>query len=348
MDHATHAGRIPLTVIGGFLGTGKTTLLNHLLEHNEGRRLAILVNDFGAINIDAALVAQQDAGIVSLANGCVCCSIGDDLSEALIRVIEAPQRPDAIIIEASGVSDPWRIAQVGLADPALGLDSVVVMVDAASVREQAADPLLNDTVLRQLKAADLLVVNQCDRVAADELAALHDWLEQQAPGTPRFPTQFAQVPSQLLGAPLVPRESAAAAGACGPDCTHGHAHAHEHHGHAHGAAHDTNAPRHGELFATWSASDHSVYRRDALRDLVKAMPAGVMRLKGLVRTDRAPGWAVVQFGGRHGSVRDWPAQSPPPAADAASAVVAIGVHGRLPVDALQRALQAARSVAQAA
>jgi len=333
MDHATHAGRIPLTVIGGFLGTGKTTLLNHLLQHNEGRRLAVLVNDFGAINIDAALVAQQEAGIVSLANGCVCCSIGDDLSEALIRVIEAPQRPDAIVIEASGVSDPWRIAQVGLADPALALDSVLVMIDAASVREQAADPLLQDTVLRQLKSADLLVLNQCDRVCSDELAAVQAWLEQQVPGTPRYPTQFAQVPSQLLGAPLRPRASAAAPIACGPDC--GHEHSHDH------PAHDATSPQHGEVFDTWSLNEHTVFRRDALRALVKAMPEGVMRLKGVVRTDRAPGWAVLQYGGRHGSVRDWPTQLPPPASDAPSAIVAIGLRGRLPRDALQAALQAA-------
>ena len=335
MTHATHAGRIPLTVIGGFLGTGKTTLLNHLLEHNEGRRLAVLVNDFGAINIDAALVAQQGAGIVSLANGCVCCSIGDDLSEALIRVIDAPQRPDAIVIEASGVSDPWRIAQVGLADPALALDSVLVMVDAATVREQAADPLLQDTVLRQLQAADLLVVNQCDRVDADALAALNGWLDRQAPGTPRHQTTFAQVPPQLLGAPLLARASAAAH-ACGPACAHDHAHPH---------GHDDASPHHDDLFDTWSFNDHGTYRRDALRELVKAMPEGVMRLKGLVRIERAPGWAVLQFGGRHGSVRDWPAQLPPPANDAPNAIVAIGLRGRLPTAALQDALLAAHGTA---
>ena len=109
------APRIPLTVIGGFLGACKTTLLNHLLTQAQGRRLAVLVNDFGAINLDRALIATEEAGAIELTNGCVCCQIGDDLTAALIALIESPRPPEAIVVEASGVSDPWRIAQVGIA-----------------------------------------------------------------------------------------------------------------------------------------------------------------------------------------------------------------------------------------
>ena len=167
--------RLPLTVIGGFLGAGKTTLLNRWLRHAGGQRLAVLVNDFGALNIDAALVAANSGdpvALVELSNGCVCCQIGDDLSGALIRVLESPERFDAVVIEASGVSDPWRIAQLGRADPGLALDGVIVLVDASVAPAQWRDPLLTDTVERQLRAADLIVVNKVDLTAADERSAL--------------------------------------------------------------------------------------------------------------------------------------------------------------------------------
>ena len=311
-----HAGRIPLTVIGGFLGSGKTTLLNYLLKHDDGRRLAVLVNDFGALDIDTALVVARGADTISLQNGCVCCQIGGDLTDALIRVIGSTPPPDAIVIEASGVSDPWRIAQVGLSDPALALDGVIVMVDATSVIMQADDPLLCDTVLRQLRAADLLVLNKCDRV--DELAMqhLHDWLDANAPDVPHFETRFAQVPLALLGAPAWPRDM--------------EAHSQD----------DADLAMHGSLFTSWSSSADVTYRAAALRELLRAMPDGVLRLKGVIKTD-LHGWAVLQFSGRHGSLRAWPTGHPLPIDGTPSAIVAIGLRERLPAAALNLALQQA-------
>ena len=167
-------------MIGGFLGAGKTTLLNRWLRDAGGQRLAVLVNDFGALNIDAELIAANTGETIALSNGCVCCQIGDDLSGALIQVLEAPERFDAVVIEASGVSDPWRIAQLGRADPGLALDGVIVLVDASVARAQWRDPLLTDTVERQLKAADLIVVNKTELVDDGERAALRAWIEAVA------------------------------------------------------------------------------------------------------------------------------------------------------------------------
>lgn len=313
-------GRIPLMVLGGFLGAGKTTLLNHLLNNARGRRWAVLVNDFGQTNIDASLVQSQGADVISLANGCVCCQIGDDLSGALARAIGADPRPDAIVIEASGVSDPWRIAQVGLADPELALEGVVVLADVNTLREHAADPLLSDTILRQIKMADLLVLNKCDGLDSGARAGLHAWLDEVVPRTPRFETVNAKVPRALLvdvgsawNDPGSPE---------GDDVHHDH---------------DTKSGMHGAMFETWQMETPAEFFADSLRQLLKAMPIGVLRLKGLVRTDKHDA-AILQFAGRHGSLRAVP-QDPTPRV-AISRVVAIGLKDQLPRDALAQALQA--------
>src|ERR1700742_142139 len=107
--------KTPLTVIGGFLGAGKTTLLTHLLKPGRSRT-AVLVNDFGAVNIDAGLIARHDGATMTLTNGCVCCSIGGGFFETLGSILDAPTAFDHIVIEASGVGDPWRIAEIALVE----------------------------------------------------------------------------------------------------------------------------------------------------------------------------------------------------------------------------------------
>ena len=123
---------IPLTVVAGFLGAGKTTFINRLLRGGHGRRITVIVNDFGDINIDATLITHRDADVIALSNGCVCCSLGGNLSAALMRVCQAPEPPDHLLIEASGVSDPSpcqrALAWIWPESTAMKALSVVVMV----------------------------------------------------------------------------------------------------------------------------------------------------------------------------------------------------------------------------
>jgi G3E family GTPase len=305
--------RLPLTVIGGFLGAGKTTLVNRWLREAEGQRIAVLVNDFGALNIDAALIAGASGDTIALTNGCVCCQIGDDLSRALIQVLESGTRFDAVVIEASGVSDPWRIAQMGMAAPELGLEGVIVLVDAAAVMGQARDPLLADTLERQLRAADLVVINKVDRVTAEELARVREWVSAVAGRTPQYETSQAELP-RVLREGLNLTEARAERG-----CAHA---GRTHEDHAHHEAHD-----HGELFDTWSCRPERAFDAGTLRAWLRDTPPGLLRLKGLVRTGEAE-WSEIQFAGRHGTLRktDAPADG--------AAVVAIGLQGHLNVAAL--------------
>ena len=330
--------RLPLTVIGGFLGAGKTTLLNRWLHDAKGVRMAVLVNDFGAINIDADLIAATSGDTVALTNGCVCCQIGDDLTRALIRVLDTTPPFDAVVVEASGVSDPWRVAQMGRADPGLSLDGVVVLVDASAALAQSRDPLLADTLERQLKAADLIVVNHCDRAAAEERARVGDWITSIAGATPQFETTQARVPLPMLSGLALSAAQPARASATPSSCdSHEHAGgAHEHaHEHEHGHEHDD--PAHGTLFDTWLCRPTRELSARSLRALLRDMPAGVLRLKGILRTDEH-GWAELQFAGRHGSLRKALAV---PAAGAS--IVAIGLRHQLPSQALDVALEAAGS-----
>lgn len=307
-----NGARLPLTVIGGFLGAGKTTLLNRWLREAAGQRLAVLVNDFGALNVDAELIAANSGDTVALNNGCVCCQIGGDLSAALIRVLESNTRFDAVVIEASGVSDPWRIAELGRADPGLSLDGVIVLIDASTALAQSRDPLLADTLERQLKAGDLIVINKNELSDDAARLELRRWIESVAGPVPQFYTTQAAVPLPMLSSLAIAQ----------PGATHEPGQAHR----CDGAPAD-----HGAVFETWSCRSERIFEPAALKAWLRSPPAGLLRLKGLLRTvssDRTSAWSEIQFAGRHGALRQAvePRSGP--------ALVAIGLRDRLPVRGL--------------
>ncbi|MDH3641803.1 MAG: GTP-binding protein [Gammaproteobacteria bacterium] len=155
---------IPLTVIGGYLGAGKTTILNKLLNTTENRRVAVLVNDFGSVNIDAALIANQDGPVLELTNGCVCCSVQDDLGAALEAV--RGMGVDHAIIEASGVALPAKIADYGRTWPGYSLSCTLVAVDASNIARQRKDKFVGRLVDQQISQGDLLLVTKLDLVAS--------------------------------------------------------------------------------------------------------------------------------------------------------------------------------------
>lgn len=189
---------VPAVLIGGYLGAGKTTLVNHLLRHANGRRIAVLVNDFGEVSIDADLIVGAEGGVLSLAGGCVCCSFGSDLVGTLAEVLRRDPRPDLLLIETSGVGIPSAVARAARLVPGLRLEATVVVADALTVRERAADRYVGDTVRQQLDDADLLLLNQTDRVEPAALAALQAWWAAAHPRTPLWPTVRARVPVEAL------------------------------------------------------------------------------------------------------------------------------------------------------
>ena len=197
MDAGTPTHLVPVTVVGGYLGAGKTTMINELLAHNHGRRLAVLVNDFGAVNIDAALIAGHNGQTISLKNGCVCCSIADELGDALDRVLALEPAPDQIVIEASGVADPANVAAYGQGWPGCRLDAVVVLADAETVQEKSRDQFVGELVTRQLRRADMVMATKCDLVTEAGLATVMDWLAETVPGVPILARRAGQLDPKL-------------------------------------------------------------------------------------------------------------------------------------------------------
>lgn len=193
------AGVTPTLVIGGYLGAGKTTLVNHLLRHAGGRRIAVMVNDFGELTIDADLIEGAEGSVLALAGGCVCCSFGSDLLGALQEVLQRQPPPDLILIETSGVALPAAVARSARLLTGLSIDGVVLMLDAETVRQRAEDPYVGDLVRQQLLDADLLILNKMELCSPSALAELNTWLPTMStPGTPVVPASQARVPPELV------------------------------------------------------------------------------------------------------------------------------------------------------
>lgn len=190
--------KLPVTLIGGYLGAGKTTLVNQLLRHADGMRIAVLVNEFGEMPIDDDLIEARDEDLISIAGGCICCSFGNDLIAALETVSALSPRPDHIVIEASGVALPAPIANTIELLEGLTLAGVCVLVDSTTILTARKDDYIGDTIERQLTDADLIVLTKCDVVSAAQTQTIQDTLSQTWPTTPQIIAQNGSVSSAVL------------------------------------------------------------------------------------------------------------------------------------------------------
>jgi G3E family GTPase len=193
--------KIPVTIISGFLGAGKTTLVNHVLTHHTGANIGVIVNEFGAVGIDGDLIVADEEALIEIRNGCICCTVRTDLVAGVKLLLERRDlKLDRLIIETSGLADPAPVLQTFLADSDLltcvELESVVTLIDAANFQRQ-----IDDTIAReQIAFADLIVLNKVDLLEAGELAPLERDLRMINPVATIIRTTNSEVtPDTLLG-----------------------------------------------------------------------------------------------------------------------------------------------------
>ena len=170
MDQDQTSLPIPIILIGGYLGSGKTTYLNRLLSEANGRKLAVLVNDFGAINIDAGLVAGSTDDVVALQNGCICCSMAMGMQSAILKVIKREEKPEAIVVEASGVANPGEVAKI-LGDEAMrpyaSLELVISMLDCQNI--STYKPAEMALIREQLRYSGIVMLTKMDQASNENI-----------------------------------------------------------------------------------------------------------------------------------------------------------------------------------
>ncbi|UCF27783.1 MAG: GTP-binding protein [Chloroflexota bacterium] len=313
---------VPVTILTGFLGAGKTTLLNRILNGDHGLRVAVLVNDFGTINIDTELIVGVEDNAISLANGCVCCNIRDDLVETVEMVIDRPENPEYILLEASGVADPSGIAftfiQPNFQDR-IRLDSIISIVDADQIFAYPEYPAVQELKLRQIGFSDMVVLNKIDLVDENRLGEVKDWIDSHMNRVRIVEAVQCNVPLEiLLGVGRFEVQQLADIPG--------------EHDHDHGADHNST-------FSTWSFETEQPLSLDALNVMVKKkLPANIYRCKGIIyTTDNRDHRAALQVVGRRAEVSlidEWGDRQQK------TQIVAIGAKGSIDSDELSALFEA--------
>ena len=311
----------PVLLLTGYLGSGKTTLLNRILSNEKGIRFAVIVNDIGEVNIDATLIQkggivdQQDDSLVALQNGCICCTLKMDLVKQLMD-INAMQRFDYIVIEASGICEPGPIAQTICSIPSMGmdlssigfprLDCIVTVVDALRMRDEfdggqllirpdIDEEDIENLVIQQIEFCNIVLLNKAAEVTADELGRLRQIVRTLQPKAEIIECNYGDVDfDKILNTNMFDFDSVATSAAWIQEVERHHDDddddddddEHEHSGHEHSGHHHHHHDDEGEA-EEYGIGTFVYYRREPFNlgrfdeFVARKWPKGVIRAKGI-------------------------------------------------------------------
>ncbi len=310
---------LPVTIITGFLGSGKTTLLNHILTNQQGLKTAVLVNEFGEIGIDNELIVTTGENMVELSNGCICCTINNDLAEAVYKVLEREDKVDYLVVETTGLADPLPVALTFLGTELRDmtrLDSIVTMVDCANF---SLDLFNSEAASSQIAYGDIILLNKVDLVDEGDVDALEIRIRDIKAGARILRTTKSQVPLPLiLSVGLFESDKYFEKEASdhkhehdhhdhdhdcghdhhehGPDCGHDH-HDHDHHHHSNHLENDG--------FTSLSfESDKPFAIKKFQYFLDSQLPGNVFRAKGILWFDESPNRHIFHLSGKRFTIED--------------------------------------------
>ncbi|MFM7365546.1 MAG: CobW family GTP-binding protein [Cuspidothrix sp.] len=302
---------LPVTIITGFLGSGKTTLLNHILTNQQGVKTAVLVNEFGEIGIDNELVVSTEDNMVELSNGCICCTINNDLIDAVYQVLERQENLDYLVVETTGLADPLPVAMTFLGSELRDLtrlDSIITVVDAANY---SLDLFNSEAALSQITYGDVIILNKTDLVDEPTLQELEKKINNIKEGSRIIRTTKSQVPLPLiLSVGLFESDKYFDShsqehhhhhddhdhSTCGHD-HHDHDHKHHHHEHSHHLENDG--------FISVSFQSHNPLSiRKFQYFLDNQLPTNVFRAKGIMWFDESPQRHIFHLCGKRFTIDD--------------------------------------------
>ncbi|MGY3033992.1 G3E family GTPase [Bradyrhizobium sp. USDA 4354] len=304
---------LPATIISGFLGAGKTTLINHLLHNPGDDRLAVLVNDFGAINIDQDLIKIETQNRIELSNGCVCCSIQDDLAAGLVSLSRLPNKFTRVALECSGVSHPAGILKVFDSDPVRELfyvDGLFCLIDTSNLLD--LDFRSTELAIDQAAMSDLVLLNKTDLVSEAVRVEVRQTLQAAQRSMKLLEVVRAEIPTAILFGPAEQtkrsRQRATAEG------------------------------NHSDLYESASFVWESPVNAEAFKRFCDELPSQILRGKGvlslMVNDGERPLRAIFQLVGRRSSVEVERADGPE-----ISRIVLIARRGELDRSAIAAALK---------
>ncbi|MEM9508818.1 MAG: GTP-binding protein [Cyanobacteria bacterium P01_E01_bin.35] len=315
LEATSSVSPLPVTIITGFLGSGKTTLLNQILQNDHKQKVAVLVNEFGDINIDSQLLVSYDDDMVELSNGCICCTINEGLVEAVERILAREEKVERLIIETTGVADPLPIILTFVGSDFRDftrLDSVITLIDAETF---TPEHFHSEVAYKQIAYGDILLLNKTDLVDREQLTALETYIASIKNNPRIIHTQYAQVPLPLiLDVGLSQTDSL-------PEAEHGE---HHHHHHSHHLEAD------GFVSLSFESDrPFDVYKFNKF--LNEGLPLEVFRAKGIVWFAGSQLRHIFQLCGQRHDIKSEPWSTPP-----ANQLVFIGRH--LDTDKLRQQL----------